>query len=115
MSLPANFSGSPNEDLHRDFRNLCMDIKNKIKTSKDPNELEWEIERFVDASKQMNWHHKSSDVFKKEEGDKTTHKVYMEFKRYVNELKFNKAKASTKDLLDAFSELEKLIQSYKVT
>lgn len=115
MSLPSNFSGFPNEELHRDFRNLCKEVIHKIKTSKDPTELEWEMERFVNASKQMNWHHKNGAVFHKEEGDKATHKTYMEFKRYIQNLKGNKEKASAQDLLLAFAEVERLVQNFKTT
>jgi len=115
MALPENFSQNPKEDLHRVFRNLCIEFKKTIKSSKNVSQLDLEIQRFIDASKQMNWHHNSSSVFHRDEGDKATRKVLAEYKRYVDELNSNQQNANPQDLLDALAEVERLIKSYKVT
>jgi hypothetical protein len=111
MPLPANFSGSPHEELHRYFRNLCHEFKKMVKTSKKSLELQQQMDQFIDTSKQMDWHHKNTGVYHKEAGDKATNKVWTEFKRYV----LNIETANPQDLLDAIGEVERLINSLKTT
>lgn len=111
MSLPANFSGFPHEELHRYFRNLCHEFKKAIQTSKDSAELQQYMDQFIDYSKQMDWHKKNTGTYHKEEGEKATNKVWDEFKRYA----LNLEKANPQDLLDALTEVERLIKSLKST
>jgi hypothetical protein len=115
MSLPANFSENPKEELHRYFRNLCIEFKRVIKSSKDVNQLDAEIQRFIDASKQMNWHHNTSSVYRRDESDKATRKLLAEYKRYVDALKSNQHNANPQDLLDVLAEIEQLVNTLKVT
>lgn len=115
MSLPANFSGYSHEDAHRYFRNLCIEFKKTVKSSKNSIELQQEMEQFMDASRQMNWHHKQTGVYRKEEGDKAADKVWAEFKRYVTDLQTDPDSANPQDLLDALGEVERLIKSLKTT
>ena len=115
MSLPNNFAGAPNEELHRYFRNVCIQMKKTIKNSKDVEELQQEMDRFIDASKQMNWHTKTSGVYHKDDGEKATKKVLSEYIRYVDGLLKNAGTPNAQDLLDALSEVERLIDNLKAT
>jgi hypothetical protein len=114
MSLPANFSGIPGEDAHHYFRNVCIELKKTIKSSKDINQLEQEHERFINACKQMDWRHKNSGIYHKAEGDKAVSKAKAEFERYVGSLKSGDPLANPQDLLDAILEVERLISSFKI-
>ncbi len=115
MSLPANFSGAPGEELHRHFRNLCIETKKIIKSSKNPKELEEAMEHFIDSSKQMNWHQKPSGVYHKDEGDKAVMKVKTEFTRYIDGIKSKRADSNPQDLLDALAEVDRLVGNLKAT
>ena len=115
MELPANFSGAPGEELHRYFRNVCNEFKKTVKSSKELEKLNWEMERFIDISKQMNWHQKPSAVFHKDEGAKATTKVISEFQRYMQSLEAEQKNANPHYLLEALSEVERLIQNLKAT
>lgn len=115
MSLPNNFASSPGEELHSYFRNLCLEFKKIVKKSKDIDELQIEMEKFINASRDMNWHHKSTGVYHKEEGEKATGKVWKEFKRYLFELLDHPEDANPQNLLDALAEVERLVEALKVT
>ncbi len=115
MTLPDNFSGSPGQDLHSYFRNLCQEFKKVVKASKDIDLLQIEMEKFINASRDMNWHHKPSGVYHKDEGEKATGKVWKEFKRYLFELLDHPKEANPQSLLEALADIEKIIQNLKVT
>ncbi|HSW86030.1 MAG TPA: hypothetical protein VLG49_00865 [Rhabdochlamydiaceae bacterium] len=110
MPLPVNFSGNPGEEPHHFFRKVCIDFKKKIRSSKDSVELKEALERFVDSSKQLDWHHKSSGVYRKNEGDKAIHKVWTECTRYIDGLASN---SNPQDLLDALEAVDHLVDSLK--
>ena len=74
MALPANFAKGPTEEPHRFFRNVCIHFRKVILSSKDHKALEPEIENFINASKEMNWHVKNSDVYHKDQGEKAVRK-----------------------------------------
>lgn len=111
MQLPANFSGAPTEKPHRYFRNVCIEVRKIIKASKNTNELQVEMAKFIDASKQMHWPHKTSSVYRKDDGEKATKKVLAEFIRYIDSLLTKSPTANPQDLLDSLSEVEQLIYS----
>jgi len=113
MSLPANFSEVPKEELHRHFRNFCIAFEKVLKSSKKIDDVAFEVERFIDLSKQMNWHQKNGDVFRKDEGDKAANKVIAESQRYLKSLQTKDPTATPQDLLDALKEVERLILSLK--
>jgi len=116
MPLPANFSGPPGEELHRYFRNVCIEFKKMVKTTQDIAELKQEVDRFLDTSRQMNWHHKNTAVYHKDVGDKAVAKVLNEATRYVEALHKNNPKpANSNDLLEALAEVERLILAQKAT
>ncbi|MFI5333819.1 MAG: hypothetical protein ACHQT8_01470 [Chlamydiales bacterium] len=114
MSLPANFSRAPGEEPGRNFRNLCIKFQKLIKTSQDSEELQRMMEEFINESREMNWHHKTSDRFQKDVGEKMTGKVFTEFKRYVDGLGQNPP-VNPQDLLDAIVVVEQYVRSFKVT
>ncbi|HEY2811360.1 MAG TPA: hypothetical protein VGJ00_08240 [Rhabdochlamydiaceae bacterium] len=113
MPLPTNFSGRPTEEPHRYFRNVCIQFRKAILSLKDRKQLEEEIENFINASKQMNWHVQSADVFQKNEGEKAVQKVLTESERYYKSI-LNDDPAPNQDLLDALNVVEQLIDSQKV-
>lgn len=116
MSLPVNFSSHPGEEPRRDFRNLCIQFKKLVNSSQDVEELQRMMEQFINESREMNWHHKTADRYRKDEGEKATGKVFSEFKRYIFALqKRNPEKANPQDLLDALAAVEQLIRSLRVT
>ena len=115
MPLPNNFSSSPKEEPHRFFRNICIEFRKTIKTSKDTDKLQEEMERFLNTSKDMNWHHHNGAVYRKDEGEKACDKVWKEFDRYFKALQSQAFKANPQDLLEALGEVERLIHSLKVS
>lgn len=114
MSLPANY-GMPGEELHRTFRNTCIEFKKLIKSTKNPKQLEEQLQKFIEESKAMNWHPKNTGVYHKQEGEKLVDKVYAEFKRYRDDLEPLLNKADPTDLLNALDLMEQYIKSFKVT
>lgn len=109
MSLPTNFSSPPSEEPHRYFRNLCIEFRKLVLHSKDSLTLQQEMEKFLNASKEMTWERHNTGVYHKDEGEKAAQKVWVEFKRYIdNHLN------SSQDLLEAISAVEQLINSLKV-
>jgi len=115
MSLPANFSEEPGEELHRYFRNALIEFKKVVKYSKDIDQLQIEMERFLNASKELNWHHKNPQAYSKDKAEKATGKVWTEFKRYIMDLQSNPQKVSSQALIDALSNVEQMVLSMKVT
>jgi len=115
MPLPANFSEPPAEEPHRYFRNICIQFRKTIKSSKNADELQELMEKFINTSREMNWHPHTSGVYHKDQAEKATDKVWSEFKRYIQELQSEPKKANAQDLLEALAEIEKMIQNLKVT
>lgn len=115
MELPENFGKNPTEEPHRFFRNVCIQFKKAIRSSKDYKTLEPEIENFINASKQMNWHLHSDDVYRKDQGEKAVQKVLAECDRYYKMLISDPSSAVSQDLLDSLEEVERLIHNLKAT
>lgn len=115
MSLPANFGKPPGEELHRIFRNTCIEFKKLIKSSKNIQELEQEMLKFIGECKAMDWHSKNTGVYHKDEGQKLAEKILAEFKRYKNDLEPFLNKADPTDLLNALDAMEQYVKNYKVT
>jgi hypothetical protein len=115
MPLPANFSGQPREELHRIFRNTCIEFKKLIKSSKNIPELEQEMLKFIGECKAMDWHTHNTAVYHKDEGKKLAEKILAEFKRYKNDLEPLLNKADPADLLNALDAMEQYVKNYKVT
>ena len=115
MPLPDNFAKSPSEGPHRFFRNVCLHFKKTVQRAKDHRELEEDIENFINASKQMDWHVTTGDVFRKNEGERAVFKVLTECERYYKALLLDPATAVAQDLLDALDNLEHLIDNFGVS
>jgi hypothetical protein len=114
MSLPASFSGMPQEQLHHHFRNTCIEFKKVAKASKDINDLEIQMDRFMNVCKGINWPQHNSDVFHKNQVEKSINKVISEYKRYLNALQNNPENAHSQDLIHAITEVGNLFENLKV-
>lgn len=106
MPLPASFSGVPQEQLHHHFRNVCLEFKKVIKSSKDINELDIQMDRFINVCKEMDWQPKNSDVYRKNTAEKAVNKVINEYRNYSKALQSNSEQAISQDLIEAISEVE---------
>jgi hypothetical protein len=117
MSLSSQaqgFSGFPEEDLTRHYRNILIQFKKTIKSSKNIDELNAEMEHFINASRRVTWPHHTSGVFQKDEAEKAVGKVVTEFERYRAALKKNPSRQATyQDLLDALLIVESMLDRIK--
>ncbi len=113
-SLPVNFSGAPSEELHHHFRNICIEFQKTIKQSTDIRALDEQIDRFIDTSKQINWHHRNSGVYHKDEGAKACERVCSEYMRYRTGLQKDQG-VNPQDLIDALLGVEQLLRGSKAT
>lgn len=114
MSLPANFSGMPQEQLHHHFRNVCLEFKKTVKSTKEINVLDEQLERFINVCKHMNWPQKNTDVYRKNGIEKAANRVITEYRRYIQALQSDEH-AINQDLLEAISEVEGYFHSLKAT
>ena len=115
MELPANFESSPGQEPHRSFRNLCIEFKKILKSSKKVSELNRVMERFIDESKQMTWHVQNTGVYHKDQGKKLTEKVLSEYQRYIKDLEPYVNRADPSAVIEALSLMEQFINNFKVT
>lgn len=106
MALPSNYSGSHGEQPHHFFKNVCISFKKTIAASKNANELQSEMERFIDSAKQMNWKNT-------EKPEKATSKVFTEFKRYIEMLESSPKTANPQDLTESIDEVMRLLDQHK--
>lgn len=113
MTLPANFASCPQEELHHHCRNVAVEFKKTIKSSKDVPELQMALDRYLNVIKHLDWHEKTSGIYHKNENEKATNKLTKEFNRYATDLESNQKQANPQSLLDAITEMEKVIQSLK--
>lgn len=111
MSLPANFTSCPQEDLHHHCRTISAELRKNLKTTKDISELQMAFERYLNIVKHLDWHRKTTSVYHKDEGDKAANKLVKEFNRYLEALETNHEQAVPQSLLHALAEIEQLIQS----
>ncbi|MFZ0564819.1 MAG: hypothetical protein WAM28_01300 [Chlamydiales bacterium] len=114
MSLPPSYSGLPVEEQYRYYRNICIKFKKIIKSSKDIDELQMHMDQFLNASKQVQWPHETSQVYHKDIAEKTLQKVPNEFRRYIQDLEKDSSHANPQDLLDALEMVETMIDSLKI-
>ncbi len=113
MSLPTSFSGMPAEEVQRSFRNICIEFKKIVNTSKNIDQLQTQMERFLGACKHVDWHVHTSGTYHQDEGVKAADRVWKEFKRYV--LALLTGTASPHDLLAAITDIERLLATHKIT
>jgi len=113
MPLPTNFSGLPGEEIRHYFRNLCIDFRKAVK-DKDRGEIEQQMQRFIDASRQIDWHHKTSGAFHKDAAEKAAGKVFNECKRFIADLAAKPAEANSRYLLEALTIIEEMVERLKI-
>ena len=117
MSLSSKaygYSGFPEEEMARHYRNVLLHFKKTIQSSKNVDELKSEMEHFMNASRKVTWPHHTSGVFRKEEAEKAMGKVVTEFQRYIATLQKNPAQQAThQDLLEALLIVESMIDRIK--
>ena len=114
MELSSSFSKNPGQDPHSYFRNICIEFRKVINSSKNIDELQQIMNDFINASRQMIWKREKHQTYKKDEYEKAADKVFSEFTRYIEDLEQNPKSVISQDLLDALNEIERLIKSNKV-
>lgn len=115
MPLSESFERPPGETPHHYFSKVYRDLKKAVQSSKDTELLEREMQKFIDACRQMNWHYQTNSVQHKGEGEKIANKIYTEFKRYIADLRKRPGNAQSEDLLTSLKLMEPLIYTYQVT
>jgi hypothetical protein len=95
------------EGQHRYFRNVCRELRKMIESSQDVNKLDEAYEEFLNAGREIDWPHKNSEIYAKDEFEKIFQKLNSEYQRYKQSLQSGNA-LGTKDLLDALSIAETL-------
>jgi hypothetical protein len=117
MSLSSNgqgYSGFPEEEMARHYRNVLLHFKKTIQTSKDIDELKSEMEHFMNSSRKVTWPHHTSGVYHKDEAEKAVGKVITEFERYITALQKNPSElAPHQDLLEALLIVESMLDRLK--
>jgi glycerol dehydrogenase-like iron-containing ADH family enzyme len=114
MSLPPSFSGMPIEEQHHYYRNVCIDLKKAIKTTKDCEVLREKMERFISASREVAWPTSASDVYHRDRAEKAIQKVANEFRRYLHDLENSKKDTNPEDFLNALALVEAMVDTLKV-
>lgn len=115
MSEPfvkPSYSGFPEPSFIRRYRNILLQFKKTIQSSTDLDELQREMEHFLNINRQIVWPHHTSDVFHKDEAEKAVGKVVKEFQRYIKDIKQHKP-TSYQDLLDALLIVESMMSHLK--
>lgn len=114
MSLPPSYSGMPGEGQYHYYRNLCQELKKVIHASKEPEVLKQEVEKFINASRQVQWPHEPSETYHGDKSEKAVQKVVNEFLRYIKDLETEPGKAQYEDLLNSILILETQLDQLKI-
>jgi hypothetical protein len=110
--LPTNFGSMPGQSPHKYFHNLCREFKKILEVNKNPKELEMEMIKFINASKEMKWKEDKHHQFKKPLGSKAVDRFYGELRRYLLQLaKPTSMDPALQDVLDALEEVIQLVES----
>jgi len=112
--LPSGFAMKPGQDPHNYFRNLCIEFKKLINQTVDIDMLQDEMDKLINAGKEMKWNENHKLPLKQESGEKAMSKVWHEFQRYVEALQKSSSKANRQDLLDALGEIERMLKNFDV-
>jgi hypothetical protein len=113
MELPENFSSPPHEHLQKTFHKLVIEFRKTVQRSKDISELTEQMDRLLNASKEMTWIVHNSDIYHKHEGPKAMERLFTEFERYINHLQSGE-KISPVDLIASLKEIEEIIEKDKI-
>lgn len=113
--LPANFGSMPGQSGHKYFFNLCHEFKKILEVNKNPQELEMEMIKFINASKEMKWKENKHQQYKKPVALKAVDRFYGELRRYLLQLaKPTSLDPAVQDVIDALEEIIKLVESEMV-
>ena len=114
-SQVSGYSGFPEEEMSRHYRNILLRFKKTIQSSKNVDELKSEMEHFMNASRKVTWPHHTSATFRKDEAEKAVGKVVTEFQRYITALQKNpsQSRATHQDLLEALLIVESMLDHIK--
>ncbi len=113
MNLPKNFCAKPGESNHKYYLNLCYDFKKKIENTRDPSDLEEEMQTLINASRDLDWRESKHTVYKKSESEKIFSHFIKELARYTTNLREGHLPAS-QDLIDSLDELILLLESRRI-
>lgn len=113
MPLPSSFGSRPDKTNHKYFFNLCLDFKKTIAKTPNIEELDFGMQKILDASKEMNWKEPTHHAYKKNEGEKLLNKLFSEFSRYEGSVREGKL-PSTQDLLTALEGVIAFFQEKRV-
>lgn len=105
-------SGFPQEEMSRYYRNAILQFKKKIQADASIDELNAEMEHFLNSGRKVQWPHHTSGVFHKDEAEKAIGKVMTEYKRYIAALQKN-PNAVKQDLLDSLLLVEGMLDKIK--
>ena len=105
--------GYPDEELFRRYRNILLQLKKTIQTSKNIDELKMQMEHFINANRHVTWPHHTSAVYHKDEAEKAVGKVVTEYQRYIKGLENDDPDANYQDLLDALLIVESMLGRLK--
>lgn len=114
MSLPPSFSGTPDEEQSHYYRNVCLEFEKVIKSDASLDRLHQEMERFLNASKEVHWPHHTDDKYHKDVVEKAVSKVVAEFRRYVKMKESEPEKAQNEDLLRALKLVQAQVDMLRV-
>lgn len=110
--LPANFGSAPGQSPHKYFFNLCHEFKKILQVNKDVKELEVEMMKFINASKEMIWKEDKHHQFKKPMGLKAVDRFYGELRRYLLQLaKPTSIDPVVQDVVEALEEVIRLVEN----
>lgn len=112
--LPSNFSSPTGQQPRKYFSNLCKEFIKMVQKKTEIDTLEFEMEKLMNASKDLKWPKGTKDVYHKPEGEKAADKIFDEFKKYIQLIKKTPSKANDKYLLDALQEVLRLSENQKV-
>lgn len=101
--------GFPEPELIRHYRNVILQFKKTIQSSKEIEPLKMEMEHFINASRRVTWPHATGAVYHKDEAEKAVVKVVTEFERYIKNLEAGSLTTHYQDLMDALAIVETMI------
>ena len=113
-NIPYNFSSNPDINLHKYFKNLILEFQKMVESSKDTDVLQFEMEKVLNASKQMKWKMKKKEVYSKDEVEKIMKKLFNEFDRYISDLLYRPSDANNIYLLEILKKVQGLIEENQV-
>lgn len=113
--IPKNFSSATGQENHKYFFNLIVEFKKLLESSRDIDMLQIQMEKFLNAAKDMNFKKEKKEIFKKDEAEKIISRIWNEFKRYLEYLLKKEKQTNLQDLLDEMEKLKKMVEEGEIT